>query len=84
MIFINMKRSLNEFNSEKELIKFFENPLIQKQIQLVSINTKKSVSTEILKMILINYISFIDCESIKIDWTKKNGFSNFNILFENY
>ena len=67
--------------TEEEAIEFFSNPIIQKELELTRANTRKSVATEILREQLMNYIQRTKCTKINIQWTKENGFKEYNIRF---
>lgn len=64
-----------------ELIKFFDNPVIQKEIELTKINTEREQATKFLKDYLKYYIEQVDCSSINISWEKGKDFNEFNIYY---
>ena len=73
-----------KFKNYEEIIEFFNNPIIRKEIQLTELNTTRSVATEMLRKLLKSYIDTIDCDSFDIKWEKGKEFRKFNICFEKH
>ena len=79
-----MKDEFKVFESYEELIKFFNNPLIKKQIELTKLNAKRSVATEMLKEYLKLFCKITECESIDLKWDKTDNHLETSILFQKY
>jgi len=71
-----MKRDITEFKDYNELIEFFDNPVIQYEIDLREDSVRKTEWNNMLFTILNEHIRLNKIEKLCITWDKINGFHN--------